>query len=267
MLIKNIRFLLIIVILVSSNLNAEIIEVDFAYIGHKEHPALLGIKQGIDESNLQGQFLNQKYNLEIISENKIQKHNFTKYIAILTTVKSEKLKSLAKELTDIPIFNLSDESNELRINCITNILHITPSSKMKSDALEQLKIKKPESKAMAQSWHYSFVKFAARDLNKRFKKNYQVKMNDHSWAGWAAVKMTSDTVARTQITNSKEMLNYLKNELSFDGQKGSDMNFRITGQLRQLILLVENDKIVTEAPIRGVAKPPTLDSLGILECS
>ena len=92
-------------------------------------------------------------------------------------------------------------------------------------------------------------------------------MNDHSWAGWAAVKMTSDTVARTQITNSKEMLNYLKNELTFDGQKGSDMNFRITGQLRQLILLVENDKIVTEAPIRGVAKPPTLDSLGILECS
>ena len=75
MLIKNIRFLLIIVILVSSNLNAEIIEVDFAYIGHEEHPALLGVKQGIDESNLQGQFLNQKYNLEIISENKIQKHN------------------------------------------------------------------------------------------------------------------------------------------------------------------------------------------------
>ena len=30
--------------------------------------------------------------------------------------------------------------------------------------------------------------------------------------------------------------------------------------------LVENDKIVAEAPIRGVAKPPTLDSLGILEC-
>ena len=92
-------------------------------------------------------------------------------------------------------------------------------------------------------------------------------MDDDSWAGWAAVKMTSDTVARTQITNSKEMLGYLKNKLSFDGQKGSDMNFRVTGQLRQLILLVENDKIVAEAPIRGVAKPPTLDSLGSLECA
>ena len=44
------------------------------------------------------------------------------------------------------------------------------------------------------------------------------------------------------------------------------MNFRKNGQLRQLILLVENDKIITEAPVRGVAKPPTLDSLGILDC-
>ena len=267
MLIKNIRFLLIIVILVSSNLNAEIIEVDFAYIGHEEHPALLGVKQGIDESNLQGQFLNQKYNLEIISENKIQKHNFTKYIAILTTVKSKELKSLAKELTDIPIFNLTDESNELRVNCITNILHITPSSKMKADALKQWQTKTPDSKANPQSWHYSFKKFAARDLNKRFKKNYKTNMDDYSWAGWAAVKMTSDTVARTKIINAKNMLNYLKTKLSFDGQKGSDMNFRVTGQLRQLILLVEDNKVIAEAPVRGIAKPSTLESLGILDCS
>ena len=31
-------------------------------------------------------------------------------------------------------------------------------------------------------------------------------MDDYSWAGWAAVKMTSDTVARTQITNSNKRL-------------------------------------------------------------
>ena len=92
-------------------------------------------------------------------------------------------------------------------------------------------------------------------------------MNDHSWAGWAAVKMTSDTVARTEITDPKKMLSYLKSDLSFDGQKGSDMNFRKNGQLRQLILLVENDKVIAEAPIRGVAKPPTLDSLGVIECT
>jgi len=44
------------------------------------------------------------------------------------------------------------------------------------------------------------------------------------------------------------------------------MNFRETGQLRQPILLVEGDKIVAEAPVRGIAKPPTLDSLGLLSC-
>ena len=92
-------------------------------------------------------------------------------------------------------------------------------------------------------------------------------MDDYSWAGWAAVKMTSDTIARTKIINTKNMLNYLKTKLSFDGQKGSDMNFRVTGQLRQLMLLVEDNKVIAEAPVRGIAKPPTLESLGILNCS
>ena len=91
-------------------------------------------------------------------------------------------------------------------------------------------------------------------------------MDDYAWAGWAAVKMTSDSVARENISDAKHMLTYLKTNLSFDGQKGSDMNFRETGQLRQLMILVEDGKIVAEAPVRGVAKPPTLDSLGLLNC-
>ena len=266
MLIRKLGYLLCILFASSMSIAAEIIEINFAYVGESEHPALLGVKQGIDESNLQGEFLNQRYNLDVVSSDGFNEHDFKKYIAVLTSLNSKYLKDLAKQLSNTPIFNLNDESDELRLKCIENILHITPSNKMKSDALKQLKVKKPDSKATAQSWHHSFVKFAARDLNKRFKKNYQNKMDDHSWAGWAAVKMTSDTVARTQITNSRDMLNYLKNDLSFDGQKGSDMNFRVNGQLRQLILLVENDKIVAEAPIRGVAKPLSLDSLGILEC-
>ncbi len=264
---KKTSCLVCILLLYTVNIHAEVIEIDFVYVGDAKHSSLLGVKQGIDESNLQGQFLNQKYNLDIVASNEIDGYDFSKYIAVLTSLNASQLKKLAKQLTDTPVFNLVDESNELRLNCISNILHIAPSSKMKSDALEQLQIKKPNSNANPKSWHYSFVKFAARDLNKRFKKNHKVNMDDDSWAGWAAVKMTSDTVARTQITNSKEMLGYLKNKLSFDGQKGSDMNFRVTGQLRQLMLLVENDKIVAEAPIRGVAKPPTLDSLGSLECA
>ena len=264
--LKKYNYLFCALILSSFNITAGVIETNFIYIGESSHPSLLGVKQGLDESNLQGEFLNQKYSLDEITIDNIDGHDFSKYLAVLTSVNSKELRNIAKQLSETPVFNLADESNELRHDCTKNILHITPSKQMKSDALMQLKVKKPDSNATAKSWHHTFVKFAARDLNKRFKKNYHVKMDDHSWAGWAAVKMTSDAVARTQITKSSDMLEYLKNELTFDGQKGSNMNFRKNGQLRQLILLVENDKIITEAPVRGVAKPPTLDSLGILDC-
>jgi hypothetical protein len=267
MLIKNICYLFIFTLVVSSEIYAEIIEVNFIYVGQKDHAALLGVKQGLDESNLQGQFLNQKYNLDIIAGNEFSNHGFAKYIAVLAALNTEEFTKLTRQLANTPVFNLTNGSDGLRRNCINNALHIIPSNKMKADALEQWQTKNSDSKAKAQAWHYSFIKFAARDLNKRFKKNHKAKMDDYSWAGWAAVKMLSDTVARTQIITAKNMLHYLKTELSFDGQKGSDMNFRVTGQLRQLVLLIENDKVVAEAPVRGVAKPPSLDSLGIVECS
>lgn len=251
---------------INQSVYAEVIKVDFAYVGDDNHPALLGVKQGLEESNLQGQFLNQEYNLDIISNQSISKQDFSKYIAVISATDIDTYKKLLSSLPTKPIFNLTNREDELRTACKTNALHIIPSNKMAKDAISQWHQKKPESKAVAQAWHEDFVKFAARDLNKRFKKNFDVVMDDFSWAGWAAIKMTTDTVARTQINNAEKMLNYLKTELSFDGQKGSNMNFRKTGQLRQLMLIIENNKIATEAPVRGIAKPPTLDSLGILDC-
>jgi hypothetical protein len=257
---------MIIIFSVSSFVTAETIEVDFVYVGQKNSSAYLGAKQGIDEANLQGQFLNQKYNLKLISKSDVSAHDFSKYIAVLTSVDIDTFTKLSTKLPETPVFNLMIESDKLRTSCINNALHVIPSESMKTDALSQWKKKKPESKAKAKTWHPDFVKFAARDLNKRFKKNYKTPMDDFSWAGWAAIKMTSDAVARTNITDSKGMLNFLKTDLAFDGQKGSNMNFRKTGQLRQLLLLVEDNKIVAEAPVRGIAKPPTLDSLGNLDC-
>ena len=264
--INTILYSLIAMLSLSQIVFAEIIEVNFAYVGEVDHPALLGAKQGLEESNLQGQFLNQKYNLDIVSSNDVSTHDFSSYIAVLTAVDAGTFKTLTTKLPDTPVFNLYLNNDKLRTACIKNALHIIPSDRMVDDAKAQWKQKNSESKASAQAWHPDFVKFAARDLNKRFKKNHGVTMDDYSWAGWAAVKMTSDTVARSQITEPEKMLNYLKTELSFDGQKGIGMNFRETGQLRQPLLLVEGNKIVAEAPVRGVAKPPTLDSLGILDC-
>ncbi len=264
--ILKITYFFMITFICLAKVSANTIEANFVYVGDEGSSALLGVKQGLKEANLQGQFLNQKYNLDVISSAKVTEHDFSGYIAILTAVDINTYKALTSTHPDMPVFNLSINDDDLRAECINNALHTIPSLRMKSDAEKQWKKKETDSDARAQAWHHDFKKFAARDLNKRFKKNHKIEMDDYAWAGWAAVKMTSDTVARTNIVNTSEMLNYLKQDLVFDGQKGSNMNFRETGQLRQLMLLIENNKIVAEAPVRGVAKPPTLDSLGTLSC-
>jgi hypothetical protein len=269
MLKKNIKMLLVglnFLFFTSFNVSAETIEIDFVYVGEEDQSALLGVHQGLNEANLQGQFLGQNYKLVIVSPADALNHDYSKYIAVLTAVDLKTFNKLLDQLADTSVFNLNLDDDSLRKNCQANALHVIPSAKMKADAVAQWHQKKPGSNVTAQAWHGDFVKFAARDLNKRFKKNQGQTMDDDAWAGWAAVKMTSDSVARENISNAKHMLAHLKTNLSFDGQKGSDMNFRETGQLRQLMILVEDGKIVAEAPIRGVAKPPTLDSLGLLHC-
>jgi len=269
MLKRNIRLLLLLPILACwlvQSVGADTLEVSFAYVGEQDDSALLGVQQGLYEANLQGQFLGQNYKLDIISSADALNHDYNKYIAVLSSIDLKTFNKMSNHLPEIAVFNLNLEDDHLRTACLPNALHTIPSASMKSDAVRQWQIKKPDANVTAQAWHGDFVKFAARDLNKRFKKKQHRTMDDYAWAGWAAVKMTSDSVARENISDAKQMLEHLMTNLSFDGQKGSDMNFRDTGQLRQLILLVEDDKIVGEAPVRGVAKPPTLDSLGLLNC-
>jgi hypothetical protein len=245
---------------------ADIIEVNIAYVGTTDHNNYLGARQGLSEANLQGQFLNQKYTLDVISLDNTQQVNFANYIAIIAAIDKKSFQQLINSNPNTPIFNINLSDDEVRTDCFTNALHVIPSDRMKADAINQWLQKNPESGTTAQAWHPDFVKFAARDLNKRFLKTQKTKMDDFAWAGWAAVKMTADTVARKNITEPEKLLDYLKTELSFDGQKGINMNFRETGQLRQPILLIEDDKIVAEAPVRGVAKPPSVESLGFLNC-
>ena len=257
----------ILIFLTWANCLAESINTQFVYIGDAGHSAYKGAKQGLLEANLQGEFLNLKYTMTHLAAENHQVNKLDHYLAILVQAETSTLKEISQQYPNSPVFNLSVKDNTLRQQCLPNVLHTIPSNKMLADAETQLLKKNPDSLAKALAWHPGFNKFAARDLNKRFLKNQNQKMDSPAWAGWAAIKMSSDTVARKKITDPAVMLNYLKTELTFDGQKGSNMNFRETGQLRQLILLIENDKIVAEAPIRGVAKPPTLDSLGILTCT
>ncbi|MGH8119530.1 MAG: ABC transporter substrate-binding protein [Gammaproteobacteria bacterium] len=254
-------------LLCASVIAADTVSIRLVYVGDPGNSAFLGAQQGLSEANLQGQFLNQKYDLDSIPAAEALTTDYTPYLAVVAAVDHDAYHKLLDQLHNIPVFNVTLDDDDLRAACLTNALHVVPSRQMKQDAVAQWLKKNPEAKVTAQTWRPDFVKFAARDLNKRFTKNFKQPMDDNAWAGWAAVKMTSDTIARENITAPVKLLDYLKTSLLFDGQMGVEMNFRPTGQLRQPLLLIENGKIAGEAPVRGVADPTDLDSLGNVECA
>lgn len=245
---------------------AENVNIDLLYVGDTNSNAHKGVLQGLEEANLQGQFLGQQYSLKTINTSDYSPSSVKNVVAIFVAADMATQITVSQSHPDHAVFNISETDDDLRQRCTNNLLHVLPSDRMMSDAEAQWQKKEPGSGAKAQAWHPDFVKFAARDLNKRFKKSHGQTMDDAAWAGWAAIKMVSDTIVREKMTEPAELLNYLKNDLAFDGQKGLKMSFRETGQLRQPVLLVENDKIVSEAPVRGIAKPPTVESLGLLNC-
>ena len=239
--------------------------INFAYVGDKNLSAYFGVQQGLDEANLQGQFLGNTYSLESFESVSALNASDTEFIAIIAAVNAEQLRELSQTSSFHPLINISSADNELRSRCSRNMLHIVPSEKMLVDAVRQWQQKKPGARVQATAWHEDFVKFAARDLNKRYRKKFTVGMDDLAWAGWAAVKMVSDTAVRESISDPVEMLNSLKTNLSFDGQKGLNMSFRYTGQLRQIVLLSQGGNLLGEAPVRGVSSD--IDSLGINSCN
>ncbi len=251
--------LCLLIALIQTSLAAPI-EVRLHYVGAREDAAFLGVSQGLEEANLQGGFLGQRYVLDVERDTPVR------LTAILAAIEEEALVALAGQHPGIPVFNLSSETDALRDKCLTNLLHVIPSREMKRDALAQWRKLHPGSKALAQAWHPEFKKYSAEQLSKRFLKARGQAMDDGAWAGWAAVKLLSDSVARLGTAEPESLLDYIRTELAFDGQKGIDMNFRPNGQLRQPLFLVEGGKIAGEAPVKDVVDIEDLDSLGSSAC-
>jgi hypothetical protein len=256
--------LIALAVMLSHIASAEVLNVQLQYVGPTKGSVWLGIQQGLDEANHQGEFLGQTYSINPVSLDELEK--LDSVTAVLVAADEQQIVKIAKneKFAQVPVLNLISDSDNLRSVCLPNLLNIPASNKMKQDALAQWLAKHPESKAHVQGWHEDFKKFAASQLNIRFTKAHGVVMDNDGWSGWAAVKLLSDTVARTQTSDASTMLNYLKNDIAFDGQKGAGATFRDTGQLRQLVLIVDGNKLVAEAPLRGVKGG--LDSLGLKSC-
>ncbi|MFT4581122.1 MAG: hypothetical protein ACI915_004901 [Gammaproteobacteria bacterium] len=239
-------------------------EFAFLFIGDTSTLGYLGASQGLIEANAQGEFLDTVYELRTSPENETP--NF-EGLAIVAAVGAQQLMALAQAFSETAILNISQTESSLRELCFENVFHVASSAAMIADANRQWQEINPGSKARAHAWHESFKKYAAGQLNIRFHNQFDRKMDDAAWAGWAAVKLLSDTIVRQPTLSNQGLINELKTNLAFDGQKGVDLSFRETGQLRQPLLLVEGGKVVGEAPVRGAADPSNLDSLGIEFCA
>lgn len=244
---------------------AAALDIAFLYVGPEDDTALSGARQGLAEANLQGTFLGQNYRLEVRAPGAAGA--LSGFAAVLVAVDADTVRSLATAAPGVPVFNLRDRNDGLRATCRPNLLHVIPSDAMARDAVAQWHKGHPGAPVTAAAWHSDFRKYAASDLNKRYRAAAGRPMDDYAWAGWAAVKMTSDSVARLNSADPAALLAFLRGELRFDGQKGAEMTFRASGQLRQPLLILEGGNIAGEAPVRGVAAPDELDTLGNEACA
>ena len=238
--------------------------VRLAFIGPADGEAWAGAQQGLVEANAQGKFLGLNFSLLHFDDPRDLEADTT--AAVIVDVSALRAVKIAERLPDTAVINTTAEDDELRDGCMANLLHTIPSLAMRDDAIQQWQRKSPQSMATARAWHETFRKYAAAQLNKRYTARTARPMSDAAWAGWAAVRVVSDTAARQQDAEPTGLLEALKGDLAFDGQKGKDLSFRDTGQLRQPLLLVEGGRIVGEAPVRGIVDPGNLDSLGLATC-
>ena len=258
----RIALALAIAVLVGSSLAPSAVGAEFAlaYVGPETSPALRGIQLGIDESNVQGEFLGVELSLARVDARAVP----SDAIAIFTDRPGE-FADLAREHEGRALFNLSDGSDALRSACQANALHVFPSDRMKSDAVAQWRERNPDAEVSAAAWHGRAVKFAARDLNKRYRDRFGVDMDELAWAGWFAARAVGDTLMRDPGADAAALLRTLKEADGLDGQKGDPHSFRASGQLRQPLVLVDADgNLLGEAPVRGARGG--LDSLGTSPC-
>jgi hypothetical protein len=238
------------------------LEVRIAFIGAADGDGWRGAAQGIVEANAQGRFLGLHYTLEAMAGPAVPRE----VSAIVTAVAAERLAPIVAANPTRAVINVAAPDDELRAACGASLLHTIPSHAMRGDAEQQWRRKHPDSTAEARAWHADFEKYAAAQLNKRYHESTGLAMTDEAWAGWAATKLVADVIARDQQAEPAALLDALHGDIAFDGQKGAEMSFRDTGQLRQPLLLVDEGLIVGEAPVRGVVDPENLDSLGLPSC-
>jgi ABC transporter substrate binding protein (PQQ-dependent alcohol dehydrogenase system) len=120
---------------------------------------------------------------------------------------------------------------------------------------------------VAKAWHWSYLRHGAPQLNGRFERLNNRRMESKDWSAWVAIKTLVEAVLRVQSTNNDEIIEYITSDkLNLDGSKGISLSYKKkSNQLRQTILLTTSDNWVTiKAPLDDFQNNNNrLDTLGI----
>jgi ABC transporter substrate binding protein (PQQ-dependent alcohol dehydrogenase system) len=117
----------------------------------------------------------------------------------------------------------------------------------------------------AAAWHWTWERHGAPQLNQRFDRIADRRMQAMDFAAWAALRSVIEAVVRTKSTDIETLRTYMTSDgFDFDAYKGAPSNFRPWDhQMRQSILLHTGNAVIERAPIEGfLHQKNNLDTLG-----
>ncbi len=232
------------------------------FLGDSASAAARGAELGIAEANVQGRYFGRVFTLVPVAPTPP-----TRGVAIAAL---DEATLRAAQGEGRLVINAGDPADALRDDCPGGLLHTLPSARMIADASRQAAragVGAAGPGALrVEAWHPSLERFAARDLNNRYRARFGEGMDSQAWAGWAAARAIGEAVIRGGSAEPAAIGRYLRDDFSFDGQKGVALSFRPNGQLRQPLYLVAGDEVVAEAPVLDLVPDRDLDTLGRVEC-
>lgn len=85
---------------------------------------------------------------------------------------------------------------------------------------------KPGDTSRLELWHWSLERFGAEQLNERFRRRFDARMDSPAWTGWLALKIALDAALQARATNGPALFHRLADtRAQYDGQKGRPLRF------------------------------------------
>jgi ABC transporter substrate binding protein (PQQ-dependent alcohol dehydrogenase system) len=116
------------------------------------------------------------------------------------------------------------------------------------------------------SWARPFEQWGATQLQNRFRRQASRWMDERDYAAWMAVRAVGEAATRAKSGDADTIIRYMRSpDFEIAAFKGVKLSFRPwDGQLRQPILLVDAEALVSVSPQPGFLHEfSELDTLGI----